>query len=85
MPALVPTDSRSTLTPSEVSSSDATGQMPNTPIEAVMVAGWATIDVGAHRGEIAAGGRDVAHRDDHRLAGRRGRGRRASAMASAAG
>ena len=29
--------------PSEVSRSDATGQMPNTPIEAVMVVGWATI------------------------------------------
>ena len=34
---------RSTLTPSDASRSDATGQMLNTPIEAVMVVGWATM------------------------------------------
>ena len=43
MPALVPTARRSTLTPSEWSSPLATGQMPNTPIEAVMVVGSATM------------------------------------------
>ena len=43
MPALVPTEIRSTLTPSDDSNSEATGQMVNTPIEAVMVVGWATI------------------------------------------
>ncbi len=43
MPALRPTETRSTLTPSDVSSSCAIGQMLNTPIEAVIVVGWATI------------------------------------------
>src|SRR5258708_2552690 len=43
MPALVPIASGSTLMPSEASSSDATGQMLNTPIEAVMGGGWATM------------------------------------------
>ena len=72
MPALGPVARRSTCTPSVSSSSDATGQMPNTPIEPVMVAGLGHDHVGAHRREVAAGGRDVAHRDDDRLAGAAG-------------
>ena len=43
MPALAPAATRSTLTPSIVSSSEPTGHMPNTPIEPVMVEGSATI------------------------------------------
>ena len=50
--------------------------MPNTPIEAGDGGGLGHDHVGAHRGEIAARRRDVAHRHDHRLAGRAGARRR---------
>jgi hypothetical protein len=66
-----PTSAR-TLTPSEAKSPVATGQMPKTPIDAVMVAGCGHDDVGAHRRDVAARSRDVAHRHDHGLPSRAG-------------